>query len=360
MAGADVFLLPAGPDPEAPVAPEGIVRLVTRLGLAGAAARGPGRWAVKVHLGPRGRTAAVPPAWAAAAAAALVGAGGDPATRTFCCDTLSINLEGLDTVAGHLALAAAKGYGSGGAAPPFQVADDPAHGPSPAPRAADQPSLAVLAAGATGLLVLNPVRPHPHLGFGGALFAVGAGLADRAGKLALHRDIRPEVDTPLCAGCGSCLAVCLFDAIVLRGGRAVIDHEKCTGCGECMNHCFMAGISAEEAAGIPRFQRRVAGAVPAALAGAGTKPRPAGYLNLLLGLERRAGGPGRRPDRTGAVGVLASRDPVALDRATWDLAAGGPLGSLPAWSGFPIVPGDLLEAAAARGLGDVAYRLVTI
>lgn len=358
MAGkADVFLLPAGPDPEHPVAAAGIARLVERLGLLGAARPGR-RWAVKVHLGARGRPAAVAPAWAAAAAGALAGAAA--AERTVCCDTLSITLAGLDTVAGHLDLAAAKGYGPGGGAPPFAVADDPAHGPAVRPADPEQPTLAALAAAADGLLVLNPVRPHPHLGFGGALFALGAGLADRQGKLDLHRDIRPRVDTPLCAGCGSCQAVCLFDAIRISGGRATILSERCTGCGECMNHCYMAGIAPEDAAGIPRFQQRLAGAAGAALAGTGTAPRPAGFVNLLLRLERRAGGPGRRGERPGQVGVLASRDPVALDRATWDLAAGGPLGSLPAWSGFTAVPGALLEAAAGLALGRPDYRLVTV
>jgi uncharacterized Fe-S center protein len=60
------------------------------------------------------------------------------------------------------------------------------------------------------------------------------------------------------------------------------------------------------------------------------------------------------------VGVLASRDPVALDQATWDLAGGGPGGSLQAWSGFQQVPGPLLERAAELGLGARDYRLVRI
>ncbi|HPF69619.1 MAG TPA: DUF362 domain-containing protein [Candidatus Krumholzibacteria bacterium] len=355
-APADVFLLPPGPDPDAPVAAAGVGRLVERMGLGGAARTG--RWAVKVQLGPRGLAAAIAPAWAAAAARAVAGPGG--AGRTFCCDTLSINLAGLDTPGEHLALAAVKGYGPGGEAPGYRVADDPAHGPSFAPPDGRGPSLALLAAQAAGLLVLSAVRPHPHLGFGGALFALGAGLADRQGKIGLHRDIRPKVDTPLCAGCGSCLAVCLFDAIRVTGGRAIIDHELCTGCGECMNHCFMAGIAPDDAAGIPLFQKRLAQAARAALAGAADGPRPAGYVNVLVRLDRRTGGPGRRKERSGDVGVLASRDPVALDQATWDLAAGGPLGSLPAWSGFTTVPGALLDEAAALGLGRPQYRLVTI
>jgi uncharacterized Fe-S center protein len=352
---ASVFLLPAVEGDGPPFAPAGVGRLVEAIGLEGAARRG-GRWAVKVQLGPRGQAAAVDPAWARAAASVLGGPGA--ADRMVFCDTLSINHEGLDTVDGQRELAVIKGY-DGAGMPAFAVADDPLHGPSVEP-AAGGAALAALPAGAAGLLVMAAARPHPHLGFGGALFSLGAGLADRAGKILLHRDIRPRVDTPLCAGCGSCLAVCLFDAIRIAGGRAMIDHERCTGCGECMNHCFMAGIAPEDAAGIPLFQRRLAAAARAALQGAEGRDRPAGYLTVLLPLDRRTGGPGRRRAPAARTGVLASRDPVALDRATWDLAAGQGPGSLAGWGGFNAVPGPLLEEAAVLGLGSQEYRLVTI
>ena len=222
-------------------------------------------------------------------------------------------------------------------------------------------TLAPLLAGIAGACLLTPVRPHPHAGFQGALLNLGVGLADRAGKIELHRDIRPQVDTPLCAGCGSCLAVCLFDAIAIKAGRAYIDHTRCTGCGECMNVCFMAGISAEEAAGIPRFQRKVAAAAQAArqvLAAAAASP---GYFNFLVRLDRHAGGArarGRR--RLGDVGVLAASDPVALDQATWDVITDRIGGSLPSWSGFQQEPGELIGQAEELGLGTRDYRLVEV
>jgi uncharacterized Fe-S center protein len=207
---------------------------------------------------------------------------------------------------------------------------------------------------------MTPVRPHPHAGFQGALIDLGVGLADRPGKLLLHQDIRPKVNTPLCAGCGSCLAVCLFDAIAINAGRAFIDHEKCTGCGECMNVCFMAGISAEEAAGIPRFQKKVAAAALAARdAVTGGKSGRAGFFNLLVRQDRCAGvARARGRERLGDVGVLASRDPVALDQATWDLIVARMDGPLANWSGFQQEPGPLLDRAEELGLGGRSYRLV--
>jgi len=245
------------------------------------------------------------------------------------------------------------------------VADGPGEGDPLVVNPSGEPDLAGLTLapalkGFAGLCVLTPVRPHPHAGFQGALINLGVGLADRAGKLLVHRDIRPRVDTPLCAGCGSCLAVCLFDAISIQTGRAMIDHRKCTGCGECMNVCFMAGISAEEAAGIPRFQKKVAAAALAARdAATAGRPDRSGYLNLLVRLDRQAGGAGGRGrSRLGDVGVLGSRDPVALDRATWDLIVARSGDSLAVWSGFKQEPGSLLDHAEKLGLGSQDYNLV--
>jgi len=339
--------------------------LVARLGLAGAAGHH-APWGLKVQLGARGLPPAVDPAWARAVADAVAGPGAAAADRvTFCCDTLSITTAGLDAPDTHLGLAKVQGYTQGGHGLPYLVADGADQGP---PLLVDEVgqeeiaglTLAPVLSRAAGLCVLAPVRPHPHAGFQGALFHLGVGLADRAGKIMLHSDIRPKVDTPLCAGCGSCLAVCLFDAIAINGGRAHIDHLKCTGCGECMNVCFMAGISAEEAAGVPRFQAKVAAAAAAAArAVAAGRTGRAGYFNFLVRLDRHAGGARTRArQRLGDVGVLASRDPVALDMATWDLIVAATGGPLVDWSGFGQEPGLLLERAEQLGLGRRAYRLV--
>lgn len=40
-----------------------------------------------------------------------------------------------------------------------------------------------------------------------------------------------------CAGYGTCVKVCQFDAIHIVNGVAVVDKEKCTGCGACSAIC---------------------------------------------------------------------------------------------------------------------------
>lgn len=363
---ADVFLLPIAPNSGASLTtPElgpGLRELVKRLGLSGVAQRHR-RWALTVPLGPPGRPARVPASWTRAVATALDGpTATEPAAGAFCCDTLSITTKGLDNPADYLDAARAKGYRSANGTLPFIVGDDPQRGPS----LEVEPSVAGSLARHTvasflgesdGCCQLNPICPHPHLGFLGALSALGVGLADRAGKIALHQDIRPQVDTPLCAGCGACMIACLFDAINLHAGRAVIDHKACVGCGACMNMCFMAGIAPEDAAGVPRFQAKVA---EAALMARRILPGGAGrwgHFNFVLALDRAAAGPvGRRLVPVSDVGVLASSDPVALDQATWD-QLDERSGGLDVWSGFAQLPEALLARAAELGLGEREYRL---
>jgi len=370
----DVYFWPrgsAGDGTEKSVLRTGLFALGKALGLAGAA-RGAETWALKVDLGPANRPPAVDPAWTQAVADLLAGGGDLPRVAgsrpdTFAFDTLSITTAGLDAAGTHLALARAKGYATAADQVPYVVADGPDQGTAlpgvlPGDSLLTEHTLAGGLAGAEGLCVLNPVRPHPHVGVRGAVTTLGVGLADRAGKIALHRNIRPQVDTPLCAGCGVCLTICLFDAIEFRDGRAFIDHKRCTGCGECMNVCFMAGISPAEASGIPDFQARVADAALAArdwLTG-GISGRQA-YFSFLVRLDRQDGGArSRNRNRLGDVGILASRDPVALDQATVDLISDRMGGRLSDWSGFNQLPAALLARAEAVGLGEAAYTLVTV
>lgn len=40
-----------------------------------------------------------------------------------------------------------------------------------------------------------------------------------------------------CLGLGNCVKACIFDAISIVDGIAVVDKEKCTGCGKCREAC---------------------------------------------------------------------------------------------------------------------------
>ncbi len=313
-------------------------------------------WAVKIPFDSFDKANQISPDLMIAARAQLQDLG--ISTGSFF-ETLSITTEGLHTADSLVKRSEDLGLKE------FRVGDDPAGPESETLQLGEEFSLrsvnlSAVAAQAGGLLLLNAVCPHPFLGMGGAIFSLGCGVLDRTTKLLLHRDVKPTVDTPLCAGCGSCLVACIFDAISIKNGRAMIDHELCTGCGACMSACHLSGIGPQDGAGIPRFQKLVAEAAYAV-----AKESDAGaagsllHVNFLAPLSRQAGGSfGRDRFLKGSYGALLSTDPVALDQATWDLLVKGAVHGLRQWSGFLQEPAPLMERAEALGLGSRQYELI--
>ncbi len=52
-----------------------------------------------------------------------------------------------------------------------------------------------------------------------------------------YRVKRVKPVSTVCAGCGSCVAICPAGALTLVEGKAVCDHEKCVVCGYCGEAC---------------------------------------------------------------------------------------------------------------------------
>lgn len=58
------------------------------------------------------------------------------------------------------------------------------------------------------VISLAHFKGHEEAGFGGALKNIGMGCGSRAGKMAMHADGKPYVETDLCVGCGACAKIC--------------------------------------------------------------------------------------------------------------------------------------------------------
>lgn len=55
-----------------------------------------------------------------------------------------------------------------------------------------------------------------------------------------------KINRFLCDVCGTCVAVCPVDAIVINETYVTIDEEKCIKCMNCVQACPIKAISSEE------------------------------------------------------------------------------------------------------------------
>ena len=51
-----------------------------------------------------------------------------------------------------------------------------------------------------------------------------------------------KVNSNVCIGCGTCVAVCPHNAISFENGKAKIDPKKCVKCGTCADVCPVVAI----------------------------------------------------------------------------------------------------------------------
>ena len=61
------------------------------------------------------------------------------------------------------------------------------------------------------IISLTHFKGHEQAGFGGALKNLGMGGGSRAGKMEMHAQGKPSVDTELCVGCDKCAKICARD-----------------------------------------------------------------------------------------------------------------------------------------------------
>jgi len=222
---------------------------------------------------------------------------------------------------------------------------------------------------ADALLVLTHVKGHELTGLGGALKNVGMGCGSRAGKLAMHSDVRPYAGDK-CIGCAKCVGWCPTSAIKVEAKRAKIDSSMCIGCGECMFVCPERAIKFQWDESYRAVQEKIA---EYALGVAQTKAGKMGYVSILMDIAPQCDCyPFSDASIVPNIGILASLDPVAIDQASADLInqMPGVPGTLlkdtsPGADKFRDICPDLdwtiqIKYAEALGLGTSKYKLVKV
>jgi len=171
-------------------------------------------------------------------------------------------------------------------------------------------------AAADSLIVLSHFKGHIVSGFGGAIKNLAMGCAAPEGKRAQH-NARPFTLPEKCTGCASCMKVCPNNAIHVKAKKSVIDLELCIGCFECMHVCPENAIDIDWETEIPQFVERMVEYASGVVQG---KEKKVGYMNFLIRITPDCDCyPFSDAPIVPDIGILASKDPVAIDAASFDL-----------------------------------------
>lgn len=163
------------------------------------------------------------------------------------------------------------------------------------------------------------VTGHLACGMGAAIKTMGMGLSSRKGKRRQHAALKPEINRENCSFCRKCMRWCPQNAIVEQEGKAAIITEKCIGCGECLTMCRYDGVTIDWGSESGTLQKSMA---EHALGVMKNKMDRCFFFNLLLDMTKDCDCfPVNQQKIAHDLGILASRDPVAIDRATIDLTA---------------------------------------
>ena len=166
------------------------------------------------------------------------------------------------------------------------------------------------------VISLNHFKGHELAGFGGAIKNVGMGCGSRAGKMEMHSNGKPSVIESKCKKCKQCQKICAHSAISYdENGIAHIDHTKCVGCGRCIGICnFDAVKSASDANGDVLNKKMAEYAL------AVVKDRPQFHISLICDVSPNCDCHAENDSPiVPNIGMLASFDMVALDKACADL-----------------------------------------
>ncbi len=271
--------------------------------------------AIKMHFGEKGNTAYIRPTFARQIVDKIREKGGKP----FLTDTNTLYNGSRANGVDHYETAIRNGFSYAVVNAPIIIADGIYSKNSVEveinKKHFDRVKIAKEIESVSKMIVLSHVKAHETAGFGGAIKNLAMGCAPAAGKQQQHSVMNPRVSSK-CVGCETCLKYCPAAAITKEGERALIG-ETCIGCGECISMCPIRAISPQWDTEIPLFLERL---VEYAYGAVKSKEDNVGYINVLMNITPLCDCVGFSgayivPD----IGILASKDPVAIDMASYDL-----------------------------------------
>ncbi len=351
---SDVFYAPFDDGADEAAVREATSRLFRRAGL-GEVSAGGALTAVKTHFGERGNDSFIPPSFVKVIVDEVRSGGGEPCLV----ETSTLYRGQRHNALDHFNLAVEHGFGPEAMGCPLLFMDGLRGNLHVEREVGLKRCETVAVAGdfvhVPAVIVVTHLTGHMLGGLGGAIKNVAMGLASRAGKLRQHSQGRPHIKDEECIACGACAEWCPEEAITV-GEVAAIDAEKCIGCGECAAVCPVGAVGFSWDAPAEAFNEKMAEYAFGILRG-----KQAGFVTFLHRITADCNCMGKRAESVAPdLGVLAGRDPVAIDQAAVDLvneAHGADLFE-------ELWPGKRyraqLEHGEAIGLGTRHYNLVRV
>ncbi|MBN1351233.1 DUF362 domain-containing protein [candidate division KSB1 bacterium] len=314
--------------------------------------------AIKMHFGEKGNANTIPPEYVKILVEKLK----EKETSPFLTDTCVLYKSMRSDAVNHLILARDQGYSLDTVGAPVIIADGllgtseiDVNIPGELFKTV---AIAANAIMSNAMLVLTHITGHMATALGGALKNLGMGFASRKGKLRQHSGMKPKVKADSCTGCEQCVKWCPENAIIMRGDIAIIDSGKCIGCGQCLSVCRFFAIAHNWAVDSATIQKKVAEHAYGAVI---DKPNKVGYLNFITAVTKNCDCISSTqnpiiPD----IGVIASKDPVAIDAASLKLIhlkTGKKLSQM----SFPHLDYSIqLRHAEKIGLGKTNFEIIEI
>jgi uncharacterized Fe-S center protein len=272
--------------------------------------------AIKIHFGERGNDTYVNPVLVRPIIEKVRGMG----ARPFLTDTNTLYGGSRANAVDHLQIAEEHGFCRSVAGAPAIIADglqgENFREVSIPGKHFSRVLIASEIASAESMIVVSHFKAHLPAGFGGAIKNLGMGCAPSRGKAEQH-SAKPIFNADICIGCRACMENCPRLAITVKEKISAVNHDLCTGCGKCLRLCPTHALDFDWFVQVPPFMERMTEYALGAVAG---KDGRVGFFNFLLNITPDCDCvPWSDAPFVPDIGILASRDPVAIDQASSDL-----------------------------------------
>lgn len=206
------------------------------------------------------------------------------------------------------------------------------------------------------LVVLSHATGHIVSGYGGAIKNVAMGMSCRPTKQIQHSALKPSVIGKSCTACGKCISICPVNSITFKKCKAFIDQEICVGCGECLCACRFNAILINWREDPLIFCKRMAEVCDHIL----KRFKNKFFITFAFDITKDCDCISTKKDTmiSADLGILASKDPLALDKATTDLGLKNKNGDF--LDKTKRIYEDMYLYASKIGMGNPEYNLVEL